>query len=119
MEKFVVTGHHHGHPSKKFSLKLPKMKHYEHIAVKNGEKDIDTTRVIEQAVFRSSLSLQHQVQHSSPSWINPGQFREYLPRSLQSIFLKQPFPLNQGSVVLPFECKGRLWEVYTRCEGRP
>ena len=110
MEKFVVTGHHHQHPSKKFSLKLPKAKHHVHVAVKNGEKDIDTKRVIEEAVFKSTLSLQHQVRHSSPSWGNPGQIKEYLPRSLQSLFLKEPFPLNQGPVVLPFECKGRLWE---------
>ena len=110
MKNFVVTGHHHQHPSKTFSLKLPKAKHYAHVAVKNGEKDIDTKRVIEQAVFRSTLPLQHQVRHSLPSWGNPGEIKEYLPRSLQSLFLKQPFPLNQGPVVLPFECKGRLWE---------
>ena len=109
MKNFVVTGHHHQHPSKTFSLKLPKAKHNAHVAVKNGEKDIDTKRVIEQAVFRSTLPLQHQVRHSSPSWGNPGEIKEYLPRSLQSLFLKQPFPLNQGPVVLSLECKSRLW----------
>ena len=61
MEKFVVTGQHHQHPSTKFSLKLPMTKHYAHVAVKNGEKDIDTKRVIEEAVFKSTLSLKHQV----------------------------------------------------------
>ena len=110
MEKFVVTGHHHQHPIRNFRLKLPKAKQYVLVAVKDGEKTIDTKSVIEDAVYSSSMSLEHQVRHTVPYSHKPSEKIEYLPRSLQSIFLKQPFPLNQGPVILPFECEGRMWE---------
>ena len=110
MEKFVVTGHNHQHPIRNFRLKLPNAKQYVLVAVKDGEKTIDTKSVIEDAVYSSSMSLEHQVRHTVPYSHKPSEKIEYLPRSLQSIFLKQPFPLNQGPVILPFECEGRMWE---------
>ena len=57
MEKFVVIGHHHQHPTRNLKLNLPKAKHYALVAVKDGEKAIDTKRVIEHAVYKSSMSL--------------------------------------------------------------
>ena len=113
MEKFVVLGHHPQHPTRKFELNLPKAKHFALVAVKDGEKIIDTKRVIEHAVYKSSMSLQHQVLHTLPYIQKPCEKIQYLYHSLQSIFLKQPFPLNQGPVILPFECEGRVF--YTRC----
>ena len=110
MEKFVVIGHHHQHPTRKFKLNLPKAKHYSLVAVKDGEKVIDTKRVIEDAVYRSSMSLQHQVRHIVPCIRKPCEKIEYLSRSIHIIFLQLPFPLNQGPVILPFECEGRMWE---------
>ena len=110
MEKFVVIGQHHQHPTRNLKLNLPKAKHYAHVAVKDGEKVLDTKCVIEHAVYKSSMSLQHQVRHTVPYLNKPGEKIEYLPRSLQSILIKQPFPLNQGPVNLPFECEGRMWE---------
>ena len=107
-----MLGHHHQqqHPTRKLRLKLPKAKEYVLVAVKDGEKIIDTKRVIEYAVYRSSMSLEHQVRHNVPYVHKPCEKIEYLSRSLQSIFLKLPFPLNQGPVILPFECEGRMWE---------
>ena len=110
MEKLVVLGHHRQHPTREFKLNLPKAKHFALVAVKDGEKEIDTKRVIEHTVYKSSMSLEHQVRHTVPILDKPCEKIEYLSRSLQSIFLKQPFPINQGPVILPFECKGRMWE---------
>ena len=80
------------------------------MAVKDGEKTIDTKSVIPHAVYSSSMSLEHQVRHTVPYLDRPSEKIEYIPRSLQSIFFKQPFPLNQGPVILPIDCEGCLWE---------
>ena len=63
MDKFVVKGHHHQqqHQTRNLRLELPKAKQYVLVAVKDGEEIIDTKRVIEHAVYKSSMSLQHQV----------------------------------------------------------
>ena len=84
MDKFVVLGHHHQqqHPTRKLRLKLPKAKEYVLVAVKDGEKIIDTKRVIEYAVYRSSMSLEHQVRHNVPYVHKPCEKIEYLSRSL-------------------------------------
>ena len=66
MEKFVVIGQHHQHPTRNLKLDLPQAKHYAHVAVKDGEKVLDTKCVVEHAVYISSMSLQHQVRHTVP-----------------------------------------------------
>ena len=97
MEKFLVKGFSHKIGKRQFNLTMPKSKHYNVHAVKDGEKELLVKLLIEKAVTRNKSEAVHHIQPFV-------QMNENLPRTLQTILLKHPYPLSQGPVMLPVDC---------------
>ena len=99
-EKFVVTG---VAENRKFQLILPRGKHFAMHAVKSGEIDMHVEDFLNRAVVRTKAEAFH---------IDPyGRVNDefvYLPRTLQQIMSKHPYPLSQGPVMLPIDCLATL-----------
>ena len=91
MEKFLVTGLSSS-SSKKLQLILPKGKHYKIHGVKNGEPDLKTEALLDKAANRRKSEAFH---------MPPVVGREELPRTLQHILSRYPYPFSQGPVVFP------------------
>ena len=104
MDRFLLTGTMLKEPGKIFQLELPEAKQYE-LVPSDVENDVNLKKIIEQAVERGSYSWDNQVRHVTPS-------------GLDQIFLKHPFPRNQGPVILPFECEG-TWKNGMKVNVRP
>ena len=68
-------------------------------AVKSGEIDMHVEDFLNRAVVRTKAEAFH---------IDPyGRVNDefvYLPRTLQQIMSKHPYPLSQGPVMLPIDC---------------
>ena len=100
-EKFLVNGVgvSDKFDNRKFQLILPRGKHFELNAVKNGEDELLPEVLLNQAMHRSKSEAYH---------IRPFANGNYkfvdLPRTLQQIMSKHPYPLSQGPVQLPIDC---------------
>ena len=92
MDRFLITGTMLKEPGKIFQLKLPEAKQYESVP-DVVENDVNLNNVVRQAVKRGSYSWDNQARHVTLFGLN-------------QIFLRHPFPRNQGPVILPFECEG-------------
>ena len=87
----------------KFSQKAPTNsasaagKHYKIHGVKNGEADLKTEALLDKAANRrKSLAF-----HITPVvWID-GHGQDDMPRTLQHILSRYPYPVGQGPVVFP------------------
>lgn len=97
MEKFVVTGSLVRDTHRNFELKLPEAKCFASDDTYDGNTEVDHKRVVEWAVRKSSQPLRNQVQHS---------YLVSFMVDLQKLFQRHPFPINQGPVIIPFECEG-------------
>ena len=100
MEKFVLNGSFP--PAQQFYMKLPSAKQFEICAVKNGESEIDMEpkHIISRAVERWK---KNELYHVLPFKMKEHK-RVDLPRSLQQILTRDPFPINQGPVNIPINC---------------
>ena len=98
MEMFLVTGLSSSSP-KKLQLILPAGKHYKIHGVKNGEADLKTEALLDKAANRrKSLAF-----HITPVvWID-GHGQDDMPRTLQHILSRYPYPVGQGPVVFPLD----------------
>ena len=91
-----MIGFSHKIGKRQFNLTMPKSRHYSVHAVKDGEKELLEKLLIEKAVAGNKSEAHH---------IQPFvQMGENLPRTLQTILLKHPYPLSQGPVMLPVDC---------------
>ena len=93
MEKFLVAGLSSS-SSKKLQLILPAGKHYKICGVKNGEADLKTEALLDKAANRRKSEAFHM-----PPVVN----QEELPRTLQYILSRYPYPVSQGPVVFPLD----------------
>ena len=93
MEKFLVTGLSSSSSSQKLQLILPKGKHFEFHGIKNGEADLKTEALLDIAAKRRKSKASH---------LPPRVFGD-LPRTLQHILSRYPYPLSQGPVVFPLD----------------
>ena len=100
-EKFCVTGVSMSDKpsSRKLQLTLPRGKHFQVQAVKNGENETSVKELLNIAVNK----VAYDTYHSDPFGYIKGERME-LPRTLQEIFSKNPFPISQGPVMLPIDC---------------
>ena len=96
--KFVVTGVDVAN-NRKFQLILPRGKHFAMHAVKSGENDDHFEDLLKIAVIR----MKSGAFHMNPYCEINDEF-VFLPRTLQQIMLKHPYPLSQGPVMLPIDC---------------
>ena len=100
-EKFCVTGVSMPGKlsSRKLQLTLPRGKHFEMHAVKNGENETNLKELLNIAVNK----VAYDSYHNGPFGYIQGEHVE-LPRTLQEILSKNPFPISQGPVILPIDC---------------
>ena len=100
-EKFVVndSGVADKFGDSNFQLVLPRGKHFEMSAVKNGEDELKTQDMLKFAMHRNKSEAYHITPFAN---IND-RFVD-LPRTLQQIMSKHPYPLSQGPVQLPIDC---------------
>ena len=114
MEKFLVLGDSKTFIKKQFQLTLPKSKHYQIHAVKNGEAECNVSAIIEKAVMKNKFEPKH-IAPAIGGVLEKDQVK--LPRSLQQILSIHPFPLSQGPVLIPLDCETEdnktLEEVFT------
>ena len=92
-----MIGFSHKLGKRQFHLTIPKSKHYKVLAVRDGEQELLEELFVEKAVTIDESEALH---HSQP-FVKIG---EDLPRTLQKILLKHPYPLSQGPVMLPVDC---------------
>ena len=98
-EKFCVTGVSEKQSLGKLQLTLPRGKHFEIHAVKNGENQTNLQELLNIAVNK----VAYDTFYSEPFGIIKGE-RVELPRTFQEIMSKNEFPLSQGPVMLPIDC---------------
>ena len=89
MEKFLVTGLSSS-CSKKLQLILPAGKHNKIHGVNNGEAELKTEALLDKAANRRKSEAFH---------MPPVVGQEELPRTLQHILSRYPYPVSQGPVV--------------------
>ena len=106
-EKFCLTGVSDKLSSRKFQLTLPRGKHFEVHAVKNCENETSVQELLKIAVNKEA----YDAYHNGPFGYIKGE-RVELPRTLQEILSKNPFPISQGPVMPPIDCHS------TRCFGQ-
>jgi hypothetical protein len=87
MKKFLVTGLSSS-SSTKLQLILPAGKHYKIHGVKNGEADLKTEALLDKAANRRKSLAFHISRNDGP---------ENLPRTLQHILSRYPYPIGQGA----------------------
>ena len=104
--KFVVTGMADQFSDRKFTLILPRGKHYAKHAVKSGEHEMHVEDLLYIAVDRTKS----EAFHIKPfAMINDELVN--LPRTLQYLMSKHSYPLSQGPVLLPIDCHvSEKWE---------
>ena len=95
MEKYLVAVQPQD-LTKKVFLTFPAAKHYEVHAIKNGEAKLDVETLLGIAVSRKKSDIFHIYPEK------PGKVA--LPRTLQHVLTRYPYPLSQGPVVLPTDC---------------
>jgi hypothetical protein len=87
----------------KLNLNLPKAKIFSHIAVKNCESKTFPADLITVAVKRRQKSMWSlEKGHILPVIIVEGVVTA-VPKTLQQILSRHPFPINQGPIVLPLD----------------
>ena len=98
MAKFQVAGQSLD-LHRRATLTLPASKHYMVQAVKSGEKVLEVESLLEMAIKRKKS----ETFHSFPRIWKDERFLD-LPRTLQHVLSRYPYPLSQGPVVLPTDC---------------
>ena len=101
MEKFLVIGCSKTYSNERFHLTLPSRKHFAVQAIRNGEQQCQVLDLISKAVNRDNFQSTHTkpfVGVKEPDIIQ-------LPKTLQQILSRHPYPLSQGPVLLPVDCE--------------
>ena len=100
------------------SLGMPMAKRFQIRAIKNGEDKLQVETIVINAVNIFSLDAKNHHVHSYPRTKDADGQTVELPRSLQKILGKHPFPLSQGPVILPTECKENMKNIAGVVEER-
>ena len=95
MEKYLIAGKSQDVTKIAF-LTFPAAKHYEVHAIKNGEPNLDVETLLGIAVSRKKSDIFHIYPEKAG--------KVALPRTLQHVLTRYPYPLSQGPVVLPTDC---------------
>ena len=93
MEKFLVTGLSSSSSSQKLQLILPKGKHFEFHAVKNGEADLKTEALLDIAAKRRKSEASH---------LPPRVFWRFA-KNFAAYFVKIPLPTQPRPNCVPAE----------------
>ena len=100
MAKFIVVG---VFQDVQMHLTLPAAKHFEVHTVNDGESELQVEHIINKAVCSERWD---STTHTRPFIFRDDQSckPEELPKTLQHILCKHPYPLSQGPVFLPLDC---------------
>jgi hypothetical protein len=90
VEKFLLKGF--DKEKRQLKLTLPIAKHFEISAVKNAEKNLQVKRLISKAVNRNRCEFFHVIEVK-------------IPRTLQHILSRHPYPLSQGPFRPVVDCR--------------
>ena len=104
MEKFIVSGVC-VNKNIRMKLEMQLSKRFQVRAIMKGEGKLQVQTIINNAVKIHSLDTNHHHVPSHPSTEGEDGQTVELPRSLQHILGKHPFPLCHNPVILPTECK--------------